>query len=186
MLVPAVMSAREAARRASCIGTFKMFGLALHNYHNINGCFPPSMLVRPGEQALSATGPAPGSFNADGNSAGFSWRTMLLPYYEVPGLYEKLDMDTGFPYDRNPDHTLVASTICSARFDKIRNGSMSLCPSFTGADLAEAPEYAKNTSGISNYVTWALLIWPAFMEPRRGRSEVPRIPTEQSTLARRP
>ncbi len=152
LFVPAVMSAREAARRAACVGTFKMIGLALHNYHDANGRFPPSMLVRTGEQTLNATGPAPGSFNTDGGSAGFSWRVLFLPHYEEHGLYSKLDLDSGFPYDNNPDHALVAGTTCSARFDKERTGPMLLCPSFKGADLAAAPEYAKKTSGISNFV----------------------------------
>ena len=45
LLLPAVQAAREAARKMQCSNNFRQTALALHNYEQQSGCFPPGQIV---------------------------------------------------------------------------------------------------------------------------------------------
>lgn len=75
LLLPAVQSAREAARRAQCVNNLKQLGLGLANYESTNAVFPPAVLTYPdGANANACAG-----YWGSRLTSGF---TMMLPYME--------------------------------------------------------------------------------------------------------
>jgi len=81
LLLPAVQSARAAARRTQHRNNMKQIGIALHNYHDVNLVFPPGW--------LGTSGGAP---DVEGPS-GFCWATLILPYLEQNNVYDLLDFN---------------------------------------------------------------------------------------------
>ncbi|MEM9359860.1 MAG: DUF1559 domain-containing protein [Pseudomonadota bacterium] len=80
LLLPAVQSSREAARRMSCQNNVKQLGLALLSYEGSNGHFPPGLL------SYSDDTPATAIMNLH----GFAWGALILPQVEQTQLYEFL------------------------------------------------------------------------------------------------
>src|SRR5262249_55287339 len=71
LLLPAVQSAREAARRASCANNLKQIALASHNFQDVNLSFPPG------------SSPAPSNASA---------LVLILPFLEQASRYDRFDL----------------------------------------------------------------------------------------------
>ncbi|MCC6507540.1 MAG: DUF1559 domain-containing protein, partial [Pirellulaceae bacterium] len=77
LLLPAVQSAREAARRMSCSNNMKQMGLAMHNYESAMKVFPTANVV----EFRSVT---------DLRGDGWTWHARILPYLEQTALYNQV------------------------------------------------------------------------------------------------
>ena len=117
LLLPAVQTAREAARRIQCVNNLKQMGLALHNYESALGSFPSaeiSTLINP-----TWTIPA-GNCNAFPPELGPGWGlfALMFPYLEQQGLFNALNFNLTIPDPAN----------ATARGTRV---SMCVCPSDT-------------------------------------------------------
>ncbi len=93
LLLPAVQSAREAARRAQCVNNLKQIGVALFNYENSIGAFPPGYIDY---QNNSANTP-----DLD-KGPGWGWAAMALPFLEQQPLYSSINFSLGITVVSNP------------------------------------------------------------------------------------
>jgi prepilin-type processing-associated H-X9-DG protein len=90
LLLPAVQAARQAARRAQSTNQLRQIGLALHQYHQDHGSFPPAVV-----------------YDEDGKPL-YSGRVLLLPYLNQEALYEQFDKDKAW---NSPENLALSQTL---------------------------------------------------------------------------
>jgi len=109
LLIPAVFSARESARRIQCTNNLKQIGIALHHYHEAAGSFPWGQ----------------GPFNWNDWSA----QVMILPYLEQANLYNGINFFCNLPiggpsrprYAQNftTQTTRIGAFLCPSDVDRL-------------------------------------------------------------------
>lgn len=76
LLLPAIQSAREAARRSQCSNNLKQLAVALHNYHDTHKTFPPAV-------------------TGDGRRA--TWFPRIMPYIELSSVADEISWNDPSP-----------------------------------------------------------------------------------------
>src|SRR4051812_32176453 len=96
LLLPAVQSAREAARRIQCTNNLKQIGLAFMNYESANSVFSPTTILVP-----ATVGPV-GTWSYASSWSAFARST---PYMEQGGFYNAINFD--FTYSDGTNTTVT-------------------------------------------------------------------------------
>jgi hypothetical protein len=88
ILLPPLTGPHDRGRRTECKNHLKQLALALHNYHDTHGAFPPAYIA-----------------DKDGRPM-HSWRVLILPFMDQRHLYELYRLDE--PWN-GPHNRLLAS-----------------------------------------------------------------------------
>jgi prepilin-type N-terminal cleavage/methylation domain-containing protein/prepilin-type processing-associated H-X9-DG protein len=119
LLLPAVQKVREAANRTSCKNNLRQLGLALHNFENNRGFFPPGYVTQAsGMPQVGVPDVRPAA------ALNHGWAIFLLPYLEQDNLYKqyRFDRDWRAPENQAVRETHLTVMICPStpsgrRFD---------------------------------------------------------------------
>lgn len=91
LLLPAVQQAREAARRTQCRNNMRQIGIALHNYHDSHGMFPPAAAMNIPDnniKLIEQCDPTTGS--------RAPWQVLILPFIDEGPRYNKFNQQRPF------------------------------------------------------------------------------------------
>jgi prepilin-type N-terminal cleavage/methylation domain-containing protein len=133
ILLPAVQSVREAARRTQCMNNLKQLGLAIQNYESAKMQIPPS---RPADGFLT-------------------WPVFLMPYLEQQNLYNQFDIAALYQdQDSNVVRNGMPVMICPSR----RSGTSVSVSEHNDHPVGAVGDYAGNAGTHLHYLTfeWGL------------------------------
>ena len=138
LLLPAVNSAREAARRSQCQNNLMQLGIALHSYDSVHETLPPG--------AVSELDPVldlPRGY-------GFGWMAQILPYFEQANVFNHFNFQVGLyqPPNATTRTNLVRSFLCPSDGGPARgNGPGGDDELRGGASRRRGADRARTTTG---------------------------------------
>ena len=129
ILLPAVQQAREAARRTQCKNNLKQIGLALYNYEQTFGMYPPGWIMLDED----------GHHSAHEGSNGFGWNTQLLHYLDEAGLYHIMNAEAPLDDPSQPVFPTIDSLTCPTDAGLANDPFWTAISEEDGSEIMEMP-----------------------------------------------
>lgn len=119
LLLPAIQSAREAARRTKCVNNLKNLGLACLNYESARKSYPPSSTIA-----------------SDISTNGLSWEVLILPYVEEGTIGDSVKsfVDTFRKNNNGKDPDVYNAGFSDANLSRL---DLFQCPSDTSIEITD-------------------------------------------------
>lgn len=154
LLLPAVQSARESARRIQCVNNLKQIGLGCLNYESANGELPPGRDL----PDWAVSGVARRSYTnynsvretATQQTGFYSVHVRILPYMEEQNIYDLINFDVAQVFQLVQSDGTTPATV---NYDAYANAAgLFICPtdSFTEVVISEN-NYRYNFGGATPY-----------------------------------
>jgi prepilin-type N-terminal cleavage/methylation domain-containing protein len=120
LLLPAVQKVREAANRTRCANNLKQIGLAIHNYHDALGSFPPGGITE--------------GYCCDTPSLS-NWAISILPFLEQQNLADRY---VNSEFNESPVNEFVRTSPVKVY----------ICPSDLNTDATAVPESGPGSNNV--------------------------------------
>ena len=167
LLLPAVQSAREAARRSSCQNNLKQIGISCLSYESARRAFPyGNMIVTPATSLSNGYALGSASFST-------GWTMEIMPYSENKQLRD-LYLPNRLITDNDPSVKAVREASvpmysCPSDFP-MQLGVPASGPANTSSVQFWPGSYRANAGRGNGFVTWYL--WEALPSPYQGTTQV--------------
>lgn len=143
LLLPAVQSAREAARQSQCSNNLKQIGIAFQNHHDARGSLPTANVATRSFDPWTDSTLGP----------NWAWGTFILPYIEQNEIFVKLNPNRVEPAPAGTN-TLVAVGASASLAPLVQSGIDTYrCPSDPAGrlttDSTDDPNARKTLAGLS-------------------------------------
>jgi prepilin-type N-terminal cleavage/methylation domain-containing protein/prepilin-type processing-associated H-X9-DG protein len=160
LLLPAVQSAREVARRARCLSNLRQIGLALHGYESDYQCYP---VCNTNKLIPSRNHPGSAEVLYGGT---FSIHVRLLPYLGLREVYNAINLAAGTEpletFGVLPTPTVLALFATNATAIGVRVDTF-LCPS-DGGPFAETGTNYRGNVGLGPHPS----LWAEYRDSGNG------------------